>query len=34
MLYYDRTDASEDINADKTSSSKECIICHYFYPFR
>ena len=30
MLYYDRIDVSEgDIN--KTSASRECHICHYWY---
>ena len=29
MLEYDRTDISEGIN--KTNSSKECDICHYWY---
>ena len=29
MLEYDRTDISEGI--DKTNSSKECDICHYWY---
>ena len=29
MLEYDRTDISEGI--DKTNSSKECGICHYWY---
>ena len=31
MLYYDRVDAYEGIEVNKTSKSKECIICHYFY---
>ena len=31
MLYYDRTDFSEGIDIDKTSPSKECDICHYWY---
>ena len=30
MLYYDRTDISEGIDI-KTSGSKECDICHYWY---
>ena len=29
MLYFDRIDVSEGINVNKTSASKECIICHY-----
>ena len=29
MLYYDRIDVSQGIDANKTSVSKECIICHY-----
>ena len=29
MLYYDRIDASEGINVNKTSAPKECDICHY-----
>ena len=31
MLYYDRIDVSEGIDVNKTSSSKECDICHYWY---
>ena len=31
MLYFDRTDVSEEIYANKTSASKECHICHYWY---
>ena len=31
MLYYDRIDVSERIDVDKTSASKECDICHYWY---
>ena len=31
MLYYDRIDVSEGIDIDKTSASKECDICHYWY---
>ena len=30
MLYYDRTDVSEEIDVNKTSESKECNICHYW----
>ena len=31
MLYYDRIDVSEGIDINKTSASKECDICHYWY---
>ena len=31
MLYYDRIDVFEGIDVNKTSASKECIICGYFY---
>ena len=31
MLYSDRTDVSEDIHVTKTSTSKVCTICHYWY---
>ena len=31
MLEYDRIDISERIDVDKTSLSKECHICHYWY---
>ena len=31
MLYYDRIDVSERIYVNKTSASKECDICHYWY---
>ena len=31
MLEYDRIDISEGIDTDKTSASKECSICHYWY---
>ena len=31
MLYYDRIDVSEGININKTNTSKECAICHYWY---
>ena len=31
MLYYDRTDISEGINLAKSNSSKECMICHYWF---
>ena len=31
MLYFDRIDISEGIDVDKTSVSKECDLCHYWY---
>ena len=31
MLYYDRTDVSQGIDVNKTSVSKECDVCHYWY---
>ena len=31
MLYYDRMDDSEGNDVNKTSASKECDICHYWY---
>ena len=31
MVYYDRIDVSERIDVKKTSSSKECDVCHYLY---
>ena len=31
MLEYYRIDISEGIDMDKTSKSKECDICHYWY---
>ena len=31
MLYYDRVDISEGIDIIKTSASKECDVCHYWY---
>ena len=31
MLYFDRIDVSEEIDVNKTSASKECDICHYWY---
>ena len=30
MLYYDRIDLSEEVDIDKTNSSKDCDICHYW----
>ena len=31
MLYYDKIDFSEGTDVNKTSASKECNVCHYFY---
>ena len=31
MLQYDRNDVSEGIDINKTSESKECMLCHYWY---
>ena len=31
MLYFDRTEVSEGTDVNKTSASKECDICHYWY---
>ena len=31
MLYFDRINVSEGIDVNKTSVSKECDICHYWY---
>ena len=31
MLYYDKADVSEGFDVNKTSESKECNICHYWY---
>ena len=31
MLYFDRIDVSEETDFNKTSLSKECDICHYWY---
>ena len=31
MLYFDRTEAFEGIDVNKTSATKECDICHYWY---
>ena len=31
MIEDDRIDISEGIDTDKTSASKECSICHYWY---
>ena len=31
MLHFDRIDVSEGIDVNKTSASKECGVCHYWY---
>ena len=31
MLQYERIDASEGIDIDKSDKSKELMICHYWY---
>ena len=31
MLQYKKIDVSEGIDINKTSSSKECMLCHYCY---
>ena len=31
MLKYERTDVSEGIDVNKISSSKECMLCHYWF---
>ena len=31
MLQYDRIDVSEGFDINKTSESKECILCYYWY---
>ena len=31
MLCYDRIDVSGDIDVNKASQLKQCIICHYWY---
>ena len=31
MLQYKKTDVSEGIVTNKTSASKECMLCHYWY---
>ena len=33
MLHYDSIDVSEGIDVNKTSASKGCDICHYWYFF-
>ena len=31
MMQYDKTDVSAGIATNKTSASKECMLCHYWY---
>ena len=31
MLQYEKNDVSEGIDTNKTSASKECRLCHYWY---
>ena len=31
MLHYVKIDVSEGIHTNKTSASKECMLCHYWY---
>ena len=31
MLYFDKIDISEGIDVNRTSASKECDLCHYWY---
>ena len=31
MLYFDRIDVSEGTDVNKTSTLKECHMCHYWY---
>ena len=31
MLYYDRLDIREGTDLAKSSNSKECMICHYWF---
>ena len=31
MIQYERIDVSEEIYPNKSSKSKECMICHYWY---
>ena len=31
MLQYEKIDASEGIDTNKTSASKKCMLCHYWY---
>ena len=31
MLHYEKIDVSEGIDVNKTSTSKECELCHYWF---
>ena len=31
MLYYDRIDINKEIDLVKSSNSKACMICHYWF---
>ena len=31
IIYFDRIDVSEGIYVNKTSASKDCDVCHYWY---
>ena len=31
MLQYEKTDALEGVDVNKTSASKECDLCHYWF---
>ena len=31
MLQYEKIDASEGVDVNKTSASKECVFCHYWF---
>ena len=31
ILQYEKIDVSEEIDTNKTSASKECMLCHYWY---
>ena len=31
MLQYEKIDVSEEIDTNKTSASKECMLCQYWY---
>ena len=31
MLYYHRIDLSKGVDVNKTTASKECTVCHYWY---
>ena len=31
MLQYEKINISEGINTNKTSASKKCMLCHYWY---